>query len=267
MHSIVRLCAGALFCFLVNNATSRAIDPILDYGSAKYFSANSPKNHLYIDIKGRMSIKKHDEELEYLLLAPHPREFTWHLDKKVYSDMIQMVNGASTITFIMEKGGNSIISRRFESEFDSSKLHQCGESPYGKNAALYPPKELDSNSLVEMYTVEDIYLAAIKQERIYGVLDYELNGYGIKIDFPIDLVNLNPNKTSLQSQWQAVSPIIPIYVGGDVKCQGIREGVVAMRDFFGVFEFVYLCGESGDKSKNDFHCTLDFAGKLRMFRK
>lgn len=120
---------------------------------------------------------------------------------------------------------------------------------------------------MEIFTVEDIYLAAIKQEKIYGVLDYELNGYSIKIDFPVDLVNLNPNKSPVGAQWQAVSSAIPIYIGGDTKCQGIRQGVVAMRDFLGAFEFVYLCGESGEKSRNDFHCTLEVNGRLRLFRK
>lgn len=111
---LMKLYVGIFFCICINNVCSTEIVSILDYGTAKYFSYSSPGNQLYINIEGRMNIKKGQENLEYILLAPHPREFTWRLDKRPYSDMIDMSKGASTIAFIMEKGGNSVISRRFE---------------------------------------------------------------------------------------------------------------------------------------------------------
>lgn len=241
---------------------------LLDYGNAKYYYYKSSVNNLYINIEGRMRLinKENGDIKTYFLLAPHPRESTWEPNLKPYSSIIEKVSGASMITVIAEKDGKFVISRRYESPTDIKFLHECIDSPYG-NDLLYEPKQLQNDSLRELLTTDDIRAAALKQYPLYATLTYEVGATEVFIDFPIVLVNINPQISDFSQQWQAVSSRIPLYIGGDSGCDGIREGHVAIRDNIDTFEFVYLCQKLGNKIYNDFNCTFESAGLVRLYTK
>lgn len=246
-------------------ANSYQEDTILDYGRAKYFSYKSPINNLYIDIKGRMRIRKDGAETTYLMLAPHPREVTWLHNTRPYSDMIEMSNGASSIGFIMVDGGRTIITRNFQSAIQRNSLHECIASPYGDEKP-YEPKKISTDSLVEISSKDDLYAAAMKQLPVYSIVSYKIDNVDVRIDFQVDLININPSRSDQGTEWQAVSPSIPVFIGGDLSCGGVRQGVVAVRETSGELEFVYLCEGLGEVTNNNFNCTFGTNGFARFFR-
>lgn len=253
---------------IILKANCQESNVLLDCGNAKYFFYKSAINNLYININGRMKLinNRQNDTKTFYLLTPHPREFTWDPNNKPYSPMIEQSGGASWITFIAEKDGKFVISRRYESPSDLQVLHQCMDSPYG-NYLPYQPKQLPNDSLLELLSTVDVRTAALKQSSMYAVLTYDIDGYQVVLDFPIELVNINPQISDPGQQWQAVSSRIPFYIGGNSSCDGVREGHIAIRDTLDTFEFVYLCQKSGINNKNDFNCTFETRGVVRIYTK
>lgn len=236
---------------------SPAVD-LLDYGRAFQFY-DSPRNRLYIETTGRLKVAGR----EYLALANHPREATFDRRVDAYSGVIEDAGGASTITFIME-AGNAVIERRHQAPQPSEVQHQCRPSPFGNSASLALPK-VNRLNLVELKDFNDILQSAAKRRKLYGVMTYNLEGRTASVDFPAALVNINPRGPNAhpEERWQLVATRLPLYVGGDPACEGIREGSAAIRTFDGPIDLVYLC--RGPDGSNDFTCHRRVNARVRLF--
>ena len=255
--------------FVVLIFTSPLVD-ILHYGKAFHFY-NSSANRLYIGVTGRARIIAGGNETSYVLLANHPRENTFDNRVSAYSDMIEPSGGASTISFIMGSDGSSIIERRYQAPQPENLQHQCIRNPYG-TPPHFAPATKSRYLLTELRSFDDILSSAVRGRKIFGTVSYKLNDIDVTLDFPATVVNINPKKGNAgipgpppkaEELWQVVSDRMPIYVGGDSLCSGLREGRAALRQFDGPFEIVYLCrNESG---VNDFSCSRKITGKVRLF--
>lgn len=257
---------ASLICF---SSSAYAQTEILDYGNAFFFAGESDVNRLFIDIEGRLRVDDGSKKSEYYLLYPHPREYTWRDDGAIYKDMIA-ANGASVITFIIEKNGSAVMSRRYQRvPLMFGAPHQCAESPY-KDAVSYEPAT--AQGLEEITDLDGILEAASAGDRIVGLVEYEVEGVTAQIDFPVRVMNINPETHAGDvedgKQWQVASSRVPIWVGGEDECEGIRNGHVAFGDFKGDLQFVYQCGGDGWlSSASDLTCTVNFPGTARIFRK
>lgn len=243
---------------------------ILNYGNAFHFY-NSTANRLYIGVTGRARVSTGTNETSYVLLANHPRENTFDSRLNAYSDMIEKSGGASSISFIMGSNGSSIIERRYQAPQPERLQHQCTKNPYG-GPPYYAPAEKSRLLLSELHSFDDILSSAVRGRKIFGTVTYILNGVRVSLDFPASVLNINPKKVNddgtrpmpeTDELWQVVSDRLPVYVGGDTRCGGIREGRVALRQFNGPFEVVYLCRNKN--GTNDFSCSQKMKGKVRLF--
>ena len=242
---------------------------ILDFGHSFYFPASSSVNHLFIEIESRTKLSTGEE---YILLAPHPREMTFRNDGRIYQDMIVASNGASEITFMLSTSGHeSIIERRYDDPNQpASVLHTCAPSPYGQEL-LYQPKQV--SLLFELISSADILHAARNGKKILALAEYEVDGVQVKIDFPVKVLNVNPEATvpdssvPVGSQWQAASARLAILLpGGGDLCSRIHSGYLAFSDFNTELQFVYLCESSDPRLTQDFSCVQNFRGSVRLFR-
>ncbi|HMT42310.1 hypothetical protein [Sphingorhabdus sp.] len=257
----------AAFVFLL--LTSPKVD-ILHYGQAFHFY-NSAVNRLFISVTGRARISSGGKETSYVLLANHPRENTFDHRVSAYSDMIESSGGASTISFIMGSDGSSIIERRYESPQSENLQHQCVRNPYG-TPPHFAPASKSRYFLTELRSFDAILSSAARGRKIFATVTYKLNNVDVVLDFPALVVNINPKEGNsgiagstpkAAELWQVVSDRIPIYVGGDSLCSGLREGHAALRQFDGPFEVVYLC--RNENGVNDFSCSRKINGKVRLF--
>lgn len=202
-------CALSAVCALATSAPAE----ILDYGNAFFFAGESDVNRLFIDIEGRLRTSDGDNQSEYYLLYPHPREHTWRDDGAIYKDMIAR-NGASSIAFIIEKGGSAIISRRYQRvPLMFGAPHQCADSPYKDAVSYDPPVAADLEEISDLVGILD---AAEAGARIFGMVEYEVDGISAKIDFPVRVMNINPETHDGTAEpgkrWQVASSRIPIRV-------------------------------------------------------
>lgn len=243
---------------------------IINYGKS-FAIYNSDINFLSIEISGRMKLHDKRGEKNFVLLANHPREYTFDNRLDPYSDMIKASGGASFISFIMGSDGSSVIERRYQSPQPQSLQHQCGPNPYG-NPGNVRYNEKSNILLYEIKSFAELIWFSARKFKLYAVTSYAIGNKEVRVDFPIKVLNINPssikrsegvNEPDRDEIWQAVSSRVPVYVEGNSECESIRAGYIAIRDFKGEVEINYLC--RGANGVNDFTCVSSNFAQTRIF--
>lgn len=200
---------------------------VLNYGRAFFYAKSSAYNRLFIEIDSRISLTDASGTEEYHLLAPHPREQTFKDDGKIYSGMLEAEQGASFITFIVDQVNNkSVISRRYDVPGQPEHYkHAVDVSPY-EGPLHNPPVEVDADDLPDFAAI----LAAMDAgKKIVATVEYFLHGKNVRIEFPVRVLNTNPDPNApVGKQWQVASPVCPVYLpSNDPVGQGLRPGYIA----------------------------------------
>lgn len=238
---------------------------VLNYGKAFYHVKQSSINKLFIEVDSRLTLTNPNEE--YMLLAPHPRERTWQDDGDVYGPVLAAAQGASFITFMIDQAQDkSVILRYCDTPNiwpDSTKL-ATGSSPY--NGPLHnPPEEVDAD---ELFSYADIQAAADANRKMVATVEYTLHGRGVKIEFPVRVLNINPDPLApVGKQWQIASPQVPVFIESSLPHLRIRPGYVAFgRLGTGVqVSFNYIGDSSTPRPTFDYSYTLTQVATTRMF--
>lgn len=239
---------------------------LLDYGRAFYYVPEATFNHLFIDVESRMTLSGAAGDYEYLLLAQHPREKTWKNNGLVYSDIIASAEGASFITFLIDQENNSgVISRRFDYPFQpATAKQQCGPSPY--EGSSRPPASVPTQRVKYVEGFEHILAAAEAAHRLVGVFKYTVNGTNVRVEFPVKVMNINPQPQGTRTLWQAASALVPLYVPGGDLCESLRNGYIAFNTI-GAAEVsaVYLCDVTLPRDSQDYTCTVNYTGSIELY--
>ncbi|MFY7944580.1 MAG: hypothetical protein ACOVNZ_08350, partial [Crocinitomicaceae bacterium] len=217
---------------------------VIDYRSAFIFESNSTINKLLIRVNSRLTIGDKSNGKSYLLLQEHPRESTFNPAESPYSEMVDVAKGASFITFIYGDGVDSVVVSRRYARIDNENekyLHECrAGSTFQKNF-----KNL-SSSQVEEIKDNNIFTSAAIGGSYYGVFEYSAENSNAKIDFPVALINFNPNQNPAlmlnNMLYQVVSEQVPILIPGrNTECDSIVPGYLAFRAFDGKAQAIYIC--------------------------
>ncbi len=243
---------------------------VIDYRSAYIFEPNSEVNKLLIGVSSRLTVNDSSGERSYLLLREHPRESTFDPSRSPYLEVVSDERGASFISFIYGVGIDSVVvSRRYSTlSSDNEKyIHECRS---GKSFEKFYRDFLSSQ--VFNISADDIYSAPRDAASYFGSFEYSAGGANLKIDFPVSLINFNPDRTGSviinNLLFQVVSNQVPIYLErGISECDSIVPGYLAFRSFDGQAQAVYLCKYLvGNVLLYDYGCVVDIPGKFRLFR-
>ena len=273
--SAIAITLGVLLTQCGGSTTAEVDDApsdILDYRQARIFDDISSTNRLLIDVNSRMTITQGSTSKQYLLLQNHPREITFTPGLPVYPGVIEDAKGASDITFIYSLDDTTTIIARRYSAAEAARpqdMHECRTSDFSR---LTRPAQLKQAELAAVTNFQQVLAAANSSATVVGTFEYEVNGRRIKLDFPIELINIDPRsrtnpETAAYQNWQAVSPLLPLYVGNaGSDCENVRPGYVAFRNFNGAHSAVYLClATVADDLMDDYVCTAEIEGRLNLF--
>lgn len=239
---------------------------MLDYTRSFFYVRDDiSTNRLFIEVDSRLTLTHPDEE--YLLLAPHPRERTWQDDGDVYGPVLAAAQGASFITFMIDQSRNrSVILRHCDVPTvwpESTKL-SVGASPY--TGSLHnPPEEVEAD---ELFSYEDIQAAADANRKMVATVEYTLHGRGINIEFPVRVLNMNPDPFApVGRQWQVASPQVPVFIESSMPEQRIRPGYIAFGRLGSDVQtsFNYIGNTAIPRQTFDYSYALTQVATTRMF--
>lgn len=236
---------------------------ILDYRKAHFYVASSAINHLFIQVDGRTRTGG----LEYLALAPHPRETTFMDDGDIFGPVLASEKGASFITFLIDQPANrAVVSRRCDyspGQPENFKL-QVGASPYS-GSLTNPPQEVTGDMLPDTMS---LFAAIADGRRLVAVVEYVLQGVTNRIEFPVRGVNINPNEAAGDGrQWQVISPEVGVVIESRDPAQRLRPGYVA----FGrvgpsvSVSLLYIADVASPRSSQDFSHTVTQTASVELF--
>lgn len=238
---------------------------MIDYGRSFYMPGENDGNNLYISITGRMKIQSENGEQEFIAVKDHPREHTFDDSVPAYSVMVKEF-GASFIGFIFNRAGDAIINRRSNLATGGNFQNQCVDNLYSK-FYKYDPRKVKFSK--ELKNPNEIHNAALKQKRILVRSKYNVDGRSVILEYQAGLINFKSDSDGGVRHWQLVSDIVPLYVGGDFgQCGSIKQGYIAIRQFEGPNEAIYLCADKmSDKniSFNDYKCVIRLDVKSNFF--
>ncbi len=236
---------------------------VLDYRNAFFYAKDSTTNKLFIEVDSRTFV----DADEYFLLAPHPREQTFFDNGQIYSGMLSAAQGASFITFMIDRTNTkAYTSRRFDYSPASSLADQqsSGASPYG-GVLHNPPPEIEAT---EIMTTPELLAAVDAGKKLVAKVSYTLLGKSIVIEFPIRGVNINAASGQPEGkQWQTISPTVPVFIESSDVSQRLRPGFLA----FGRLgpsvsvSMVYLSPTFTPRASQDFSNTLNQTASVQVF--
>jgi hypothetical protein len=245
---------------------------ILDYREARIFDDISTTNRLLIDVTSRMTLTQGSSTKQYLLLSNHPREITFTPSMPVYPGVIEDARGASDITFIYSLDDTTTIVARRYSAADTANpgdMHECRNSDFSK---LSRPKQLMQSEVDHIATFDQVLATASSTATVVGTFEYDMNGKHVKLDFPVSLINIDPRSRAAPTNpdyqnWQAVSPLLPLYVGtSGTDCENVHPGYLALRNQPGAQSAVFLCLSTVDgQLMDDYVCTTEIPGAVKLY--
>lgn len=252
----------------IGSQSNKITASIPDFRSASIFEPNSTVNNLHIRLVSRMIIRDPNGENHYYLLKDHPRESTFNRLIPPYKNIVQE-DGASFITFIYGKDDSSkTIHRRYAKITNENKkyAHECRTEKLQFVERFRPLGRFDHPRVDQ----DKLYDSASKSNTLIGVFEYDAGEKVIRIDFPVALINFNPdrhdNRTSKEEYFQVVSDQVPIYLPEvEGECNHIFSGYISFRSFDKPAQAVYLCKhEDAGKLQFDYGCIADLKGTLSI---
>jgi hypothetical protein len=245
--------------------------PIIDYRSAYIFEHESKINRLLIEVSSRLTIETDSNSEEYVLLKEHPRESTFDANRSPYTELVSEESGASFITFIYGMNVDSVIvSRRYAKVTNENRpyTHEC--RPGRTNVKSYY-RNLKSSEAVQVDRY-NLFNEVGRSGLFYGVFEYQRGLTLVKIDFPVSLINFNPDQNfsnfEKNTDFQLISSHVPIYLPGDSStCNAIVPGFLAFRTFDGTAQAIYACEYVVDGMLYfDYACSINISGRLSVYR-
>jgi hypothetical protein len=245
---------SALTWALVASACAADAD-VLDYSRAHYFDGASVRNQLFIAIESRSIVRGE----HYWLLAPHPRETTFRNDGSIFRHVIEDAKGASDVTFVHTRSGaGGAVLRRFDTPASGVPLLQ----PIKRYTTLpSQPASIPVGQLLELADTRAILAAARAGKPIIGVVEYQVDGDAVRTDFPVKVLNINPDPFARDMpghQWQVMSARIVVWPGPQLTSGHVAFSAVGTT----TLHFVTLCEQGGRQGDR---CAFNRPGSARLY--